>query len=437
MAEPIIDLQITVSKVAPERPGFGVPMIAGFHERFPERSREYAQAKDMIDDGFEEDDPEYQLALIVKSQDPSPTRFKVGRLEAAGWTHTVRLTPTNVTAGLVYTGEINGEDAAVTVDPSDTVALIVDKVVAIAGPITNTNATDNTTSASVVAATPNTLLSFKGLSEHYKVEDITVVDGEDLQADLNEILDEDSDWYELLLTINCPDSIEAATAWTEANGKTFVYQTADTTVIDAGVTNDVASTLMAQSYTRTAGIWHRDIGGDEWANGAFGAVNLSMDPGSYTPAFKSLVGITADKLRQGAKTALAAKNVTRYTVQNQRAVTYEGKTPSGQFFDVVRFIDWLDYTIEADLFDLLANNPKVPYDTAGITMVKSTIEISLQKGITAGGLDGVDEPPVVNVPTLAETTPTDRSQRILRNVTFTARLTGALHGIAIRGTVSV
>src|SRR5690606_4806399 len=131
-ADPIIDLEITISDKAPEQPNFGVPLIAGWHTRFPDRVREYAQAKDMLTDGFTTDDPEYQMALVLKAQNPAVRSFKVGRLALATFTHTVTLKPTNLTTGLVYPGEINGEDASATVAASDTEALVVDKIVAAA-----------------------------------------------------------------------------------------------------------------------------------------------------------------------------------------------------------------------------------------------------------------------------------------------------------------
>lgn len=436
MADPIIKLTVTVGNKAPEERNFGVPLIAGFHTRFPDRVREYAQAADMIADGFTTSDPEYQMALIVKQAKPAPRTFKVGRLQAATFTHTVHLTPTLTTTGLVYGGTINGEEIAPTVAPSDTVALVVDKIVADATGIAGVTATDATTHAVVVGAA-NKLVSFKGLSEHYLVADVTDVDTEDLQADLNEILDEDPAWYELLLTINSPDAILAAAAWTEANGKTFVYQTADTEVLDVGVTDCIASQLVALSYTRTAGIWHRDIGGSEWANAAFGAVNLNQNPGSYTAAFKELPGVSVDNLRAGARSALSAKNMTRYTREYGFNSTYEGKTPSGQFFDDTRFLDWLSYTIEADQFALRANSKKVPFKSSGIASKKGTLEISLKKGVTAGGLDDEDAPPVVTATPLSETAQSDRAQRHYKGLSFTARLAGAIHNGDIEGVVNV
>lgn len=434
MAE-IIDLQITVGDKAPEQANFGIPLIAGFHTRFPERVRTYAQAKDMKVDGFLETDAEYQAALVLKSQVPAPPLFKIGRLALATFTHTVTLAPANITEGLNYTGEINGEDASFSVPASASVALNCDALVLAATGIAGATATDNTTHVTVTGAA-NKVVSFANLSKHYVVEDTTVVNAANLQADLNAILEDDSSWYGLALTINSKQAIDAATAWVEANHKVMAEVSADSKVINPGVTNDVASGLVALSYTRNAGIYHPDIGGSQWANVAYLAVNLSPDPGSYTPAFKSLVGVRTVDLSAAARQALEAKNWSRYSREYGQNIIFEGKTPSGRFFDVVRFLDWLEFTIKADLHALLANNPKLGYDSKGIAAVKGCIEGSLRKGITIGGLDGVDTPPEVTVPALSATSAGDRAARLLRGISFTGRLTGALHSFIIRGDVS-
>src|SRR5690606_15108718 len=110
--------------------------------------------------------------------------------------------PTNTTEGLVYGGEINSEDASIIVAPSDAIADICDSLVAVANDIDGVTATDNETDVDIAADTAQALVSFANLSEHYHVEDTTTVNSANLQADLNEILDEDGDWYGLALTIN-------------------------------------------------------------------------------------------------------------------------------------------------------------------------------------------------------------------------------------------
>lgn len=431
----VIVVNTTVSDKAPTKPNFGTPLLAGFHTAWADRVREYAEAADMLDDGFFATDDLYKMALIAKSQDPAPEKFKIGRLQAATYTHTVHLTPTNTTVGLEYFGAVEGSDFSYVVQPSDTVALIVDGLVADIDPLSGVSATDATTHAVVTSATAGKIRSFFGLTEHLKVEDVTAVNGANLQADLDAIKDEDNEWYGLALAVNSASAVTAAALWTEANKKIFVPMLSDTEVTDAGVTDCIASALVALSYTRTAAIWHRHIGGTEWINVAFLVDNLIPDPGSYTPAFKTLEGVSVDKMRSGQETALEGKRVTKYTEQHGINVTFEGRTPSGRFFDVVRFIDWQDAEIKADAFTLLVNAKKIGFTNVGIAAMRNSVEGSLLKGATAGGLDR--ESIGVTAPDVSATDTNDRANRLLKGIKAKARLAGALHGLEVEFNVSV
>ncbi len=430
-----ISQQITVSDKAPAKENFGIPLLVGFHTAWADRVREYSEADEMLDDGFTADDDLYKKAVVAKSQGLAPATFKVGRLSAATYTHTVTLTPTNVTAGFRYVGDVDDVSIDFEVQPSDTVADICDDLVTDITAGSNSAVADNATHVTVTASNPGVIIPFRNLTEFLTVEDTTTFNATDFNADMAEINDEDPDWYGFALAVNSADAVLAGAAWAEANKRMYFPQLSDTEVTDAGVTDDVASQLVALAYTYTAWIWHKDIGGNQWANVAWMCANLIPDPGSYTPAFKTLAGITAHKLRTGQKTAIRAKNGTRYTPEHKVNVTFEGKTPSGRFADVTRFVDWQGAEIEADLFTILINNPKVPYTNTGLSATKGTIEQSIGKGVTAGGVAAGSI--LVTVPRVEDTDVADRANRVLRNIEYSYRLTGALHSFIIKGKVTV
>lgn len=431
----VIVVDTTISDKAPTKPNFGTPLLAGFHTAWADRVREYAEADDMLDDGFDADDDLYKMAVTAKAQELAPEKFKIGRLSAATYTHTVHLTPLNTTVGLEYFGTVDDVDISYVVQPSDTVALIVDGLVADIDPIADVTCTDATTHAVVASGTAGRIMSFFGLTEHLKVEDVTTVNGTNLQADLAAILDEDPEWYGLALAINSADAVTAAALWIEANKKAFAPMLSDTEVTDAGVTDDIASALVDLTYHRTWPIWHRHIGGTEWANVAWLIANLMPDPGSYTAAFKSLAGVSVNKMRSGQETALKGKRVTKYTTQHGINVTFEGRAPSGRFSDVTRFIDWQEAEIKADGFSLLVNNPKLPFTNQGIATMRNGVEGSLLKGATAGGLDRSSI--VVTAPDVLATDTNDRANRLLKGIVAKARLAGAIHGATVKFNVSV
>ena len=428
----IVSVAVTVTDKAPTKASFGVPLLAGYHTAWLDYVREYAEADDMLDDGFTTVSSEYLAALVLKSQDPAPPRFKVGRL-ATAFTQSINLIPRVTTEGYVYNFTIAGTAITYTVLAGASVATICTALELLVEAVTGITSTATATEVNAVSAAG--VLNAYSWSRGLDILDITPDAG--IAADLALIAAEDSDWYGLALV--CPNSdliVKAAALWIEAQSKIFIPQLSDWDVIDAGQTADTGSDLKLLSYARCPWIWHRFIGGSEWASVAWLGIQLAPDPGSATAAHKTLAGVSADDLRTGELTAIQNKNGTWYTTKHGIAITFEGKAPGGRFIDSTRFIDWLIETIQVDIYALLVNNPKLPYDNSGIQTVKSTVEIALHKGQRVGGI-ALSPEPLVTVPDVLDTDVADRALRILRDVKFNCRLAGALHRVVVSGTVSV
>lgn len=430
----IIDLQIAVQDKAPDKPSFGVPLIVDYHTAWPDLVREYTSADDLLEDGFTASSPVYLKALDIKSQNPAPARFKVGRLQDP-YTQKINIIPTVTDAGFVYKAQAAGTDIEYEVQEGDAVKDIVEALAPLFDAVSGITATDDDTKVEIEADEGKTLPFWVG--KGLRMVDVTAAPS-DLLDDLAAIADEDDDWYGLVLVPSSKDIISAVAGWIETKRKIYIAQSADWDVIDAGQSSDVASALVSQSYTRTAAIWHAWIAGTENVDAAWLGVQLALDPGSYTAAFKTLAGVSADNLNAGALTALKNKRTSYYARKRGINITYEGRTPSGRFIDVVRFIDWLTVEIETSVFSLLVNNPKIPYTEGGISAIKGAVEAALQRGKRPPN-DGLDPDfeSIVTVPALADISSTDKANRILPAVQFHDRLSGALHGIQIRGTITV
>src|SRR5687768_6122179 len=80
--EDIVNITISRNSLTPSRPGFGVPLLAVNKVPVswgPNRVREFTTLKEMTDAGFLVTDPAYLMATKLKSQSPSPRRWKIGR----------------------------------------------------------------------------------------------------------------------------------------------------------------------------------------------------------------------------------------------------------------------------------------------------------------------------------------------------------------------
>lgn len=438
----VIVQNVTISDKAPTRPGFGTPLLVGYHTRWVDKVHAvYSDTDEMLDDGFTTDDDLYKAALILKSQENSPRRFIVGR-RAVALTQIIHLTPTITTEGHVYRWTIDGNEGSYTVPGAATVQSIVEAIQPVMDAYTGVICTEDNTKLVVTSSVAGVVRAFDmgdpGKSGWLVLDSTADTTTDDTLAAIDAELDgTGTDYYGTVVV----DSHSKATgllvaAHAEANKKLCVFQSPDSVCHDSGSTTDIMASLETSAYNRTGCLFHAKIGGSEWAAVGWMAARFAQDPGVETWAFKTISGVSTTKLTGAQKSNIDAKNGNVYVVSHGLPITYEGKAGSGRYFDTTRFVDWQTSTIEFDLFALLQGNPKVPYTNAGISAVKGTVEVSIQKGQRAGGV--ADEPaPTVTTPTLSETDTSDRALRILRDVDYTYRLTGALHSVVVTGNVSV
>ncbi len=110
------------------------------------------------------------------------------------------------------------------------------------------------------------------------------------------------------------------------------------------------------------------------------------------------------------------------------------KTASGEWIDVVLAVLWLKTNIRERVFATVANSEKLPYETEGAAAIEADIRSVIAE---AQGYNIVadDTPISVTTPNVLDLTPAQRNSRILPNVRFTCRLSGAINGTVIRGEV--
>lgn len=430
--------QIVIQDHVPDAPSFDTAILIGYHAAWlDDYVRPYGTPADMLTDGFLVTDALYLMAQSFKAIDGAPSKFKIGRLASVP-TQIIELTPTSAAQGFVYKlGLIGGKPWTYVVPGSATIATVCTAIATLINALTvGTTAVGTSGTKIVCTAVAGTLVSFvpgKGI----KMKDVTADAG--FAANIALIAADDNDWYGMALALTSKAYNEAAALWSQANGKIFLPMSADFDLADATVTaGDLGSDLLALSYTRMWGLWHNFIAGTEWGNAAWLSSTLSFEPGNATAALKTLPGISADTLTAGQMAGITAKRWSRYMVQGGIAVTFESLTPSGRFIDVTRFADWLDITIKLAVFAVLVNDPKVPYTASGLAKIEGAIRGALKQGQTAPN-DGLttDVDPVVTIAPVAQQAPSDRATRRLRQIKWSAQLSGALHGLAISGTLSV
>lgn len=251
---------------------------------------------------------------------------------------------------------------------------------------------------------------------------------------LDAITSIDDDWYALVLSFHqhSTEQLLDVAAWIEARRKLLLATSAEAKIMDDSK-DDLASRLRELGYHRTALIYHPEP--QTYPAAAWGGVMLPKDPGSASWKFKSLSGIVPITLTDTQRSHLDSKHCNHYTRVAGVSIMREGYASSGRYLDITRGIDWLHARMQEELFSVFANAEKIPFTDGGISILENTIRGVLGAGVDSELLDpdGIE----VHVPRVAELSAVDRPARVLPNVSFAARLAGAIHKVRIAGTVSV
>lgn len=444
----IVNVQISLQSTGINKITFDTMLVAGPHIVGLERVRSYTSASDMITDGFTSADALYLAVANAMSQTPRPKQVKVGRRQVD-------------TATLQIDSVANSTEYALSILSLATDSSTVTKTFTYTSGASATAAdiatglqalidadTDCVVDASV--STNDLVLTTKVSGTAFAVvlpgsmSIKTIAAADTIAEDLTAINAEDNDWYGFGITSRVSADIIAAAAWAETETKLFGYATAEAGAVSAASTNDIPYLLKQGNYYRTYGFYHASAATD-WPELAVMARCFAIKPGGETWALKKLSGITADSLTETQFNAAKAKNCNTFEMfRDSVSITQTGKVAAGEYIDVIRFRDWLQEEIRINIFNLLINRDKVPYTDAGIACVEAKIAEAMELGQRRGGIapteydDDNNEIPgyEIEVPLASSISANTKASRILEDVTFTARLAGAIHVVDVTGSLS-
>lgn len=433
----IVDITITQQTQAVPQAGFGIPLIVG-PTGFDNSDviRYYSSASAMLDDGFTTSDLEYKYAVKAFSQDLSPELVGIGkRTTAVKQVDTITPTAVNTTHYIVTIDAVPYDYLS---DSDATVSEIVAGLIALINADANV-AVVATGSTTLILTAKNFGAGFTTtVNANQALVHTTANNG--IVNDLQAIINASNLWYGLAICSNQDYDILQAAAYIETLTKIFIGVSADA-AIPTTATSDIATELKGLGYKRTALMYtaaSEALGMEAaWLGG-----QLPQTPGASTWKFKQLIGIDPDTFTDTQRTILIGvpgvpgKNVNIYETVGGVNITEEGWMVGGQFIDITVGLDWLESTMQTNVFSLLVQSPKIPYTDLGAAVIQNAVLQTLKQGVSNGLIDGAS-PIEVTVPAVLDVPTNDRAERLLPNVTFSCRLAGAFHFIQINGTVTV
>ncbi len=266
--------------------------------------------------------------------------------------------------------------------------------------------------------------------------------GQPVQTALAACAVANNDWYGFTEVSHTEADLIPAAAWAEANTKLFL-----TAINDLDVTNtsgtEPATALKTSNFFRTAWWFNADV--TQFPEVAAACRAFTILPGGETWANLRLQAVTAPPMTETAYLAVTAKGGNTFESFRNIAITQNGKTAGGEFIDVVRFRDALCESIRTRTFNRFVDN-RIPFTDTGISIIRQGIIEALDEGVRRGGIaERAIDPDnsqriipsyTVSVPSVINVSTSDKAARILRDMTFTARLAGAIHAVEITGTLT-
>lgn len=420
-----VSVNITRNTQAIQVASFSIPLLLGSHAAWPERARTYSSI-DAIGADFAVTSKIYKMAQTLYSQQLVSGTVVIGRREAD---YSAAVASAPVGTAEVYSISVNGEVVATytAADTGTPLADVINGLVAAAAgvdiSVVDASAgTFNVTAAvagSIVTSTANVALTPVVSNESYS-EAILAVN------DLN------SSWFALAIDSRADQDILDAAATIEALKKVFFTASASADVANQSIETDLASQLKALGYEGTSLMYSPDAA-TEYPDVAW-LWPLNSVVGSTTWAFKQLNGVSATNHSENVITALDAKNVNFYRTVAGVNITDSGKMVGGSWVDETVGTRWLTARIQEAVFGLLVRTKKVPYTSAGVTMVEAQIRSVLNQAIT-NGLISPAPAYTVTSPNVLTASINDKANRILGDFSFVATLQGAVHKVVIYGSL--
>jgi len=476
----IVQVDIAVSPVLAPLAGFGELLYLTSEQAVlnvispAERVRAFGSLAE-VQDAFPLGDEVIRAAMAFYSQTPQPKDFSVGVFEPTAYAGTLTggkpasLTELKkITAGGAFKVTIDGAEhnvANLNLSTANTyveVATLVSnaigsnqsaKVEYLGGRFIITSGTKGSTSIvnfPVAVANGKDLESLLGLT--YATGAQAIKGGNETLTDaLGKCLDSRGSFVAVANSHQYRDdmqhTVDIAT-WCEASKKIFLNTTNDVRVMDAQtMTSTVAYALKSKAFRYTITTFGIDDG--EYPScslfGRIATVNYESVNSTITLKFKKLPGITALNLKTSQKSAMDACNVGGFMDFGGQLLYAESRMADNGWLDSVHGLMWLENRIQTDVFNLLyGTTTKIPATDTGVAMVVQKVEGALAQSVT-NGLVGPGITPEgeflpngykITAQSILTASPSDKSNRIYRGLSFKCIGAGALHNVVINGSFS-
>jgi hypothetical protein len=418
----VVRVSVNMTPRAAPRANFGILLVVGDSDVIDvgERIRAYTSIEAVSGD-FGLDSPEYEAALNYFMQSPTPAQLMIGRWAALATPAALKcgILSADEQATSVWTAVTSGQFS---VDIGGTprslaalnfsaqtnlngVASVISTALSAYGAscvwsgerfIFRTAATG--AGAEIGYLAPNAAGEGTDIDALLKGNSATALppvpgsDAETPEEAIAALADASSAWYGAMfatLTAVADDEHIEVAKFIEASERMRVYgiTSADTRVLDATFTDDIASKLKKLGLNRTVTQYSSTV---PFAIASlFGrafTVDFNGNRTTITLKFKQEPGIGYEQITESQAQSIAGKNCNVFVYYNNNAaILQEGVVASGAFFDEIHGLDWLANAIQTELWNALYTSAtKIPQTEDGIAILVAIAKACCEEGVRNG-----------------------------------------------------
>lgn len=479
----VVSVLVNLSPLAAGRRNFGEMLIIGDSPVVGtvERLRQYSDLEGVAND-FGLSAPEYDAAAVFFGQSPAPSRLNVGRWIATD-------APAELTGGILNSTEsllsawtsITNGSVVFSIDGAahsltalnfsaatnlNQVATIITAAAGMDGDgvltWTGSRFVLQTVSDGAAAEIGYASVGASGVSIHalLKLSSATassIAQGADAEtpAEAVEALgDLSGAWYGATFASTeaiTDDEHVAVAAFINGASTSRLYAVTITTtgVLDAVVTNDLATRLKDLNYRRAFTQYSENAHAAASVLGRMSTVNFNGSLTAITLKFKQEPGVAPEVLTSTQANTLADKRANVFVMyQNATAILQEGVMSGQAYIDEMHNLDWLQNAVQTEIYNLLyTSSTKVPQTDGGVNQIKAAIASVLSQavanGIVAPGQwnadgfgqlqrgDYLDSGFYIYCPPIALQSQSDREARRTPPMQVAVKLAGAFHSVDV------
>jgi Protein of unknown function (DUF3383) len=451
-----VTVTITSATRTPSQQGFGTPLVLGYFTAWADRVRTYSSSGGLTAMAADGIGPTgvgaatYWAAAAIFAQNPSVEKIKVGRRTNA-WTQRVDLIVTSATQSLIYKGTIGAIGTSAvsfqrTVPGASTIAAeaaaikaLIDALgLAITTSLQTTSVANDTVRCT--ANVPGQMFVFAGRNPELQIFDNTLAPAA-ITTDLDAISAVDDDWFGLHLDSSSKAECLLVAPYVETKIKHFFASTSDTENGTVGASNTLLKQFKAATYVNSS-VWVDQAVLPSFLGAGIMGEEFPFDPLTQTGTYKgkTVAGVTVDALSTTFEGEVITQNGNVYTTVLGINVTREGKTPSGEFIDVVIGRHALTARLKENAFGNMTSGRRIPYTNSGVAILRGGMLGVLKRAqgtaVKPGFLDPETDP-VVTAPRVEDVDPLLRAARTFPDLSFSARIAGAIHLAKFVGVLTV